>query len=302
MKIAYLTGRSYRGQTLAPGALPPLEREDFPLIEAAGMREGVRFELRYWDDPDLGGGDFDAALVRSCWDYTMQSGRFVATLARHEASGLPVINPASVIRWNADKTYLQALQAAEAPVIPTMWVDRLDASGVARAFDDFDAVEIVVKPQVGAGSQGTIRLRRNSWSEADLIAGPQGPAMAQPFYPAIETEGEMSLFYFGGSRAHAVRKTPPPGGWFANAMDARFAGCEASAEAQAIAEAALAAAPEGVVYARVDLVRDPAGGLRVIELELIEPYLFLVFAPETAPLALVRAVKDAAGGSPVLSG
>ncbi|MBI1186454.1 MAG: transporter [Alphaproteobacteria bacterium] len=302
MRIAYLTGRSFRGAPLAEGALPPLEQDDFPLIAAAGADEGVTFEPRYWDDASVADAGYQAALIRSCWDYTRQPARFIAALDGLEAAGLTVLNASAVVRWNADKTYLQTLQCAEAPVIPTVWLDRVDARGAARAFDEFEAAEIVLKPQVGAGSQGTIRLKRNAWSEADLIAGPQGPAMAQPFYPAIETEGELSLFYFGGAPAHAIRKTPQDGGWFANDLKARFGVETPDDAAREVARAALAAAPGGLVYARVDLVRDPAGRLRVIELELIEPYLFLAFAPAFAPLALVRAVKAAAAGSPVLSG
>lgn len=302
MKIAYLTGRSFRGNPLPPDTLPPLERDDFPLIAAAATGEGVTFAPVAWDDAAVADGGFDAALIRSCWDYTSQPARFIAALEAFEARGLRVFNPSGVVRWNAEKRYLEALQAADAPVIPTVWLDRVDARAAARAFDEFEAAEIVLKPQVGAGSQGTIRLKRNLWSEADLIAGPQGAAMAQPFYPAIETEGELSLFYFGGRLAHVIRKIPQGGGWFANDLKARFVAEEADAEAQDVARAALAAAPAGLVYARADLVRDPAGRLRVIELELIEPYLFLAFARGDAALAFVRAVKAAAAGSPVLSG
>ncbi|NWG53941.1 MAG: hypothetical protein HXY28_09500 [Hydrogenophilaceae bacterium] len=302
MRIAYLTARTFRGAALAPGALPSLEEDDYPLIAAAGAAEGVAFEPRYWDDAGAADAGYDAALIRSCWDYTSQTGRFIAALEGLEARGLRVFNPSAVVRWNAEKRYLQALQAAETPVIPTLWLDRVDARLAAQAFDAFEAAEIVLKPQVGAGSQGTIRLKRNSWSEGDLIAGPQGAAMAQPFYPAIETEGELSLFYFGGELAHVIRKIPQGGGWFANDLKARFLPEEADRKAQEVARAALAAAPAGLVYARVDLVRDPAGRLRVIELELIEPYLFLAFARGDAPLALVRALKAAAEGSPVLSG
>src|SRR5690606_22863338 len=118
------------------------------------------------------------------------------------------------VRWNARKTYLKDLGAA---AIETVWVERADARAVAQAFDALDAAEIVVKPQVGAGSLETVRLKRNAWSEADLIDGPRGPAMIQPFLRGIETEGERSLFWFGGRFSHAIRKTPQAGDWLANA-------------------------------------------------------------------------------------
>ena len=48
----------------------------------------------------------------------------------------------------------------------------------------------------------------------------------------------------------------------------------------AAAAAALAAAAAPPVYARVDMVGDAAGMLHIMELELIEPSLFLHHAPD----------------------
>jgi hypothetical protein len=119
----------------------------------------------------------------------------------------------------------------------------------------------VLKPQVGAGSVRTVRLKRNAWSEASLIDAPDGPALIQPFYPAIEAEGEASLFFAGGEETHAVRKRPPVGGWFANALDARFEAMSPDAAQRNVARQALAAAPPELLYARVDLVAAPGGGV-----------------------------------------
>ena len=47
-----------------------------------------------------------------------------------------------------------------------------------------------------------------------------------------------------------------------------------------LAKAALAAAPAEAAYARVDMVRDAGGQLAIIELELIEPSLWLQHAPD----------------------
>ncbi len=300
IRIAYLTGRAFRGAPTPPGVLPGYEAPDFELMRAAGARVGVAFEPAYWDAPDLAARGYAAALIRSCWDYTGQAERFIAMLEAHAAAGLPIFNPPETVRWNARKTYLNQLAAAGAPVIETIWVERADARSLARAFDDLDAAELVVKPQIGAGSQATLRLKRGQWSEADLALGPQGPAMIQPFLPSIETEGEMSLLFFGGEFSHAVRKTPVPGGWFANDLAAKFEAFDPDAELRTLARCACAAAPAEMLYARVDLVRAPAGDWRVIELELIEPYLFLALAPEGADL-LTRALVMRLEAGPVLS-
>lgn len=279
-RVAYLTGRSYKGAALPPGALPSIEARDYALIAPAAARLGIAFEIAYWDDASLPERGFDAALIRSCWDYCERSDEFIATLHRHESAGLRVFNSAETVAWNARKTYLKQLGAA---AIDTIWAEGLDARAVAQAFDAFDTAELVVKPQVGAGGQGALRLKRNSWSEADLRAGPRGAAMIQPYLKSIETEGERSLFWFGGVYSHAIRKAPHAGGWLANIPGKTDFIAEAPPpQALEAAESACAHAPDDMLYVRIDLVLGDDGKWRVIEIEAIEPYLFLAFAPEGA--------------------
>lgn len=278
-RVAYLTGRSYRGTPLAPGVVPPLEEKSRDLILAAGKRRGIEFEIVYWDEMDLPQRGFDLAVIRTTWDYTERVDQFLATLESHERNGLRVLNSSQVVRWNMRKTYLQELGPS---AIETVWADKADARVVANAFDALDAAEVVLKPQVGAGSVRTVRLKRNAWSEADLIEGPTGPAMIQPYLRAIETEGERSLFWFGGEYSHAVRKVPAAGNWLANISGARFVAEAAPQLAIEAAEAARARAPKDLLYVRIDLVLGDDGAWRVIEIEAIEPYLFLDFAPEGA--------------------
>jgi glutathione synthase/RimK-type ligase-like ATP-grasp enzyme len=289
MRVAWLTGASWRGGTLARGELPTPDGEDFALVAPVAAARGVHFEIARWDD-DLTG--FDAALIRSTWDYHQRVELFHTTLAAHEAAGVKLFNPASVVRWNARKTYLQMLADAGAPTIPTLWADRAEASIVARAFETFEAAEIVIKPQLGAGSRNTIRLARNGWSDVDLFAAGDAPVMIQPFLPAIQTHGESSLFYFGGKPAHVIRKRPAHGKWYANVDGAVFERGEATPAERTAAEAVLELAPQGMLYARIDLVDGADGRPRLIELEAIEPYLFLGFAPEgVAPF--VEALREA---------
>ncbi len=278
-RVAYLTGRTYRGTALPPGAVPQLEEKSRDLILAAGKRRGVEFEIVYWDEMDLPQRGFDLAVIRTTWDYTERADQFLAALESHERNGLCVCNPSQVVRWNMRKTYLQELGPS---AIETVWTEKPDAHTVSQAFDALDAAEVVLKPQVGAGSVRTVRLKRNAWSEADLIDGPVGPAMIQPYLQAIETEGERSLFWFGGAYSHAVRKVPADGNWLANTAGARFVADPPPPAAMEAAEAARVRAPQDLLYVRIDLVLGDDGKWRVIEIEAIEPYLFLDFAPEGA--------------------
>ena len=278
-RVAYLTGRTYRGTALPPGAVPQLEEKSRDLILAAGKRRGVEFEIVYWDEMDLPQRGFDLAVIRTTWDYTERADQVLAALESHERNGLCVCNPSQVVRWNMRKTYLQELGPS---AIETVWTEKPDAHTVSQAFDALDAAEVVLKPQVGAGSVRTVRLKRNAWSEADLIDGPVGPAMIQPYLQAIETEGERSLFWFGGAYSHAVRKVPADGNWLANTAGARFVADPPPPAAMEAAEAARVRAPQDLLYVRIDLVLGDDGKWRVIEIEAIEPYLFLDFAPEGA--------------------
>jgi len=279
-RVAYLTGRTYLGAAMAPNELPAQERAGHAALVAAAPKHGLEFEIAYWDDPSLPSRGFDLAIIRSCWDYPEQTDAFVAHLDAHERSGLRVLNGPDVVRWNMRKTYLRELGPS---AIETLWPERVDAHTVANAFDALDAAEIVLKPQVGAGSRETIRLKRNAWSEADLIGGPRGAAMIQPYLGAIETEGERSLFWFGGRFSHAIRKVPASGDWLANMPGrTRFMAEAAPRAALETAEAVLALAPNDLLYVRVDLVFGDDARWRVIEIEAIEPYLFFDFAPEGA--------------------
>jgi glutathione synthase/RimK-type ligase-like ATP-grasp enzyme len=292
-RVAYLNGRTYRGDAIAHDEVPALERVSLDLIRAAGVEHSVKFDVRYWDDASLAEGDYDAAVIRTCWDYHHHLDEFLTALEAHQEAGIPVFNAPDIVRWNSRKTYLKELGSS---AIETIWAEKADAATIARAFDALDAAEIVVKPQVGAGSRETVRLKRDAWSEADLIEAPREAAMIQPFLKAIETEGERSLFWFGGEYSHAIQKIPNTGDWLANIPGRTHFRTDAPPKAALeAAEAARARAPKDLLYVRIDLVLGDDGRWRVIEIEAIEPYLFLDFAPEGAA-NFVRAVSKVLAG------
>lgn len=138
--------------------------------------------------------------------------------------------------------------------------------------------EVVVKPAISGGADGTHRIAAGAGVPADALGQRR---LVQPLMPGILSEGEFSIFFFDGAFSHAIVKRPAAGDF---RVQEQFGGretvWEASDDAQALAVAALAAAPAPPVYARVDMVGDAAGRLHIMELELIEPSLFLHFAPD----------------------
>lgn len=261
---------------------------DVLAVNAAPLREaGMIVEARAWTEAeDLAA--FDLVLPLLVWGYPIAPAQWAAAVARWEASGVRLANPASVLRWNADKNYLATLAARGAPVVPTLFADRLDEATLAEAVRRFGTDRLVAKPQVSSTAWQTI-----CWSPGNsLDGGPEGPAMIQPYLPEIVRSGEVSLIWFGGELSHAIVKRPQPGDF---RVQPEFDGIikthvPAPEELDAAARI-LAAVEEPLLYARVDLVRGLSGAPELIEIELIEPDLYMGY-DERAGARFAAAVRE----------
>lgn len=247
-------------------------------VQARVLREaGAEVAALPWTQcGDLAG--FDLVLPLVTWGYHLRHSEWLAFLDQLEGSGARVENPPSVLRWNSDKAYLTELQDKGVPVVPTLTVDHLNEAALAAAHGVLAADRLVIKPPVSASAWGTYQLGANDPVPEDV----HGRRMlVQPWLPSVQNEGEYSLIYFGGQFSHSVIKRPKSGDY---RVQPEHGGSTEAIEpppgSLAIAEAALAAAPAPTTYARVDLIRGRDGGLLVMELELIEPALFLHCAPE----------------------
>ncbi|WP_062767355.1 ATP-grasp domain-containing protein [Sphingopyxis terrae] len=262
-------------------------RPAFARKAAALAAAGLAVEQRVWTDPgDLTG--FDLILPLFAWGYQRDVAVWYALLDR--LAGLPVVNPVPVLRWNSDKAYLAELGAKGVAVVPTVEVAALDDASLAQARAALGVEEVVVKPAVSGGADGTHRVAPGAPIPTDALGQRR---LVQPLMPGILADGEYSLFFFGGAFSHAIVKRPASGDF---RVQEQFGGREtrwdASEPARLLAAAALAAAPAPPVYARVDMVGDAAGVLHIMELELIEPSLFLHHAADKGA-AFGRAVYAA---------
>ena len=246
-------------------------------VEAAVLlRAGFSVEARPWSDAgDLSGFDLVSPLV--AWGYHADSARWHALLDRIEQSGVPMLNPVPLLRWNSDKRYLVELAANGIATIPTRISESLDEADLDDARREFGDV-LVIKPPVSASAHGTHRLRPGESVPQDALGRAM---MIQPFLRSVAEEGEYSIMLFGGRFSHAIVKRPKAGDYRVQPhLGGSEQPCEPPAGAIELAHAALAAAPEAAAYARVDMVRDNDGNLAIIELELIEPALWLQHAPD----------------------
>src|SRR2546426_305816 len=269
---------------LATSAKLPLLNDDDRLLIPSLASLGLAAVPAVWDSPDVrwdefrGGGG--AVLVRSCWDYHHRLEEFLAWVSRLEHAGVRVWNPPAVLRWNSHKGYLRDLAARGVSVVPTRWLERGAQADLAGLLRDAGWRDAVVKPAVSASAHGT-------WRTSGETAGADqrrldellraGDVMVQPFTPEVVEPGEWSIVFLGGRFSHAVLKRPAAGDY---RVQWEFGGSATAMAAPdtllADAEAMMAAVPGDPLYARVDGVeRD--GRLILMELELIEPHLFLAW-------------------------
>ena len=271
--------------------------EDLPPLLAACAAAGAHAEVADWDDPGVDWGSFDAALLRSAWDYTERLSEFLAWVER-TASQTLLLNTQAVVQWNSDKHYLAELARQGLPVVPSAFCEPgEEPRGVLEGFLARQGLpELVVKPAVGAGSRDTRRHPRAALAEIldhmGLLLQKRRSVLLQPYLPSVDRDGETALIYIDGAFSHAIRKGPllPPG---AAATAALFAPEEitprtAAADERAVAERILGALPfPDLLYARIDLIRGEGGEPRLLELELNEPSLFFTQGPGSA-LRLAR--------------
>jgi len=251
---------------------------DAPFLIAALADLGVTAELIAWDEPDVDWESFDLTVLRSTWDYASRREEFLAWAAQRPR----LLNPVDVVTYSTDKHYLLDLEARGVPVVPSQFYDVGEAPV-------FPAVDFVVKPAVGAGSIDAARYRPHEEAAArahvaDLHARGRS-VLIQPYQHTVDFFGELALIFIDGQFSHAMSKaamlnTPP------ELRDAAFrrnqmAPDVADEEALAVAHQALAERFATLLYARVDLVAAPSGW-QVMELELVEPNLFLTFEDDAA--------------------
>ncbi|SRR6266446_1836519 len=279
---------------LATSAKLPTLNDDDRLLIPALAELGLAAIPAVWDAPDVCWEEFQGVVVRSCWDYHHRLEEFLAWVARLERAGIPVWNPPAVLRWNSHKGYLRDLAARGVPIVPTRWLARGRRVGLGQLLRAEGWSEAVVKPAVSASAHGTWRtsFERASADQSrldDLLRAED--VMVQPFVSEVGDTGEWSILFLDGQFSHGVLKRPAPGDYrvqweFGGTAEATVAPGRLVADAEAV----MAAVSGNPVYARVDGV-EREGRLVLMELELIEPHLFLGWDASAAG-RLARAIRE----------
>lgn len=255
-----------------------LEEEMGKLVPAFAAMD-MDLELVRWREASVKASEYDAMLPLLVWDYFEgNEAAFMSEMAK-ASEHTKVINGFEVINWNANKSYLDELERAGAPVIKTYSLDRVTNAGLTKAIAELAADKVVIKPKVGGGAWRQVLYNvGDPYPNKDDLP-PEG-AMVQAFLPSVIEEGEYSFLYFGGYFSHALIKRPKNGDYRIQSI---YGGTEETytptKRERDDARSVLDALDYTPLYARVDLLRGLDGGLKLIELEMIEPYLYLAHSP-----------------------
>jgi glutathione synthase/RimK-type ligase-like ATP-grasp enzyme len=263
---------------------PELAPDD-RLLAAALDRAGVRTTPAVWSDASVDWTTFDAVVIRSCWDYHRRHAEFMAWLDRLDASRCRVLNPTSTVRWNSDKRYLVDLAGRGVPTVPTRIVERGSRAAAADVARAEGWARFVVKPTVSASAYEThalsLPLDASDRAAIERVVA-RGDALVQPFLEEVTTDGELSLIFFDGVFSHAAIKRTRHGDFRVQTEHGgTVAPIDVTRAIVAEAKASLDVLDDMPLYARVDAVGDERS-FRLMELELIEPNVFLAAAQGSA--------------------
>jgi hypothetical protein len=267
--------------------LPDLDPDDC-LFKDELVKRGHKVSACIWDDKSIDWSKFDVSIMRSAWDYHLKKDQFYAWMDKVSRQ-TKLLNPPELMKWSSHKSYLKELGEANLPVIETLWVEK---GGLANGlFDKLHWQKAIVKPAVGLSTFGVKRITLNengtpsksgikeAEDHANELAKTED-VMIQPYLDSVEDYGERALIFLNGEYSHTVRKASfqklAPGG------QAGETTVVTGAKEVAVAQQVIDYLTERPLYARVDLVRDFSNKPLLLELELVEPSLFLSFHPPAA--------------------
>ncbi|MBL7979332.1 MAG: hypothetical protein JNN12_13415 [Bacteroidetes Order II. Incertae sedis bacterium] len=250
------------------------------------QENGWDIETIPWRKKEVDWLAFDLVVVRSTWDYQSAPKAFFEALQQIKKTGVPLLNSLALVAWNLEKTYLRDIEKAGFDIVPTLWSKSpLQKAQLLQAFSTFSTAELILKPIVSANADHTYRLVPedvNSLWPVLAEAYRSRPFMIQPFISQIITEGEFSLFFFGGEYSHSMLKRPRSGDFrVQEEHGGHISACDPPPELLQESICLVSQLPDIPFQARVDWVRQSPekNQFMVMELELIEPSLYFRFAP-----------------------
>lgn len=259
---------------------PDSLKEDHLLIEALRSYE-IEAESLDWQQQEKPWADFDAAIVYSCWDYIQDRKRFMSALKEIENQGVKVYNSPAVIEWNSSKKYLQDLENLGLKIVDTAFISPAELVALKDLLLEKGWNECVIKPQVSADAHDTYRFNLSNIEEIQKrFINFKEDLMIQPFAEEIMEEGEWSFVFFNGEYNHCILKKPMGEGNFL-VQNGSIELVEPPDWMIERAQKIYDTIHISSLKTRVDLIRR-GDELMIMEIEMIEPLLFLDKVPGSA--------------------
>jgi len=284
--LALLTDHRYTASEAPEGDwyLANILRDDL-LLQLGLEKRGLPSLRVDWADPGVHWREFDCAVFRTTWDYFERFDEFSAWLKRTERL-TRIINDPELVWWNLDKHYLQDLEEQGIPIVPTRFIEKGSGFSLKQMLEENGWTEAVIKPCVSGAARHTYRVHRQNADEVQKTVKPlveKEAFLLQPFLEEIVKTGEDTLMVIGGEVTHGVRKVAKPGDFrVQDDHGGTVHELKPDPEQIALAEKAFAACSPQPLYGRADMVRDEQGRWVIMELELIEPELWLRYYPPAA--------------------
>lgn len=247
----------------------------FPHLQAAGWT----IDALPWRTENVDWDSFDAVYVGTPWDYPEDPRHFMQVLQTIDRSTAVLINDMELVSWSMPKTYLRDLAEKGVAIVPSIWADQYEPGMLDDAFDQFEAGRMIIKPVISTNATDTFAIGRQDIPSRDAELSEiftNRPCVIQPFMENIQSEGEYSLFYFNRDFSHAIRKVPKQGDFrVQEEHGAELISVNPEPLLRQAGDQVLQLVDPLPVYARVDFVRGPDGQFRLMELELVEPSMYL---------------------------
>lgn len=277
MKIAlitYLDKGAYDTTTV--------ESEDDKLLLFLKER-GLNIEQVIWNDENINWEDYSLAILKSPWDYFDLIKDFYQWLNLLEEKKVKLLNPVEVVRWNSDKKYLQEIETAGLKIIPSTFINKQEKVNLEDYFKEFNTDKLIVKPCISGGAKNTFKVNTENVEEVNqklnqLIQ--EEDFIIQPFLPEILESGEWSFIFFNVVYSHSLIKQAKAGDFRVQpAHGGTVHPQKPDRDLIATAQKYVDLFAKNCLYARVDgtFVN---GEFLLMELELIEPFLFLNTEPK----------------------
>lgn len=245
-----------------------------------------------WRSASVDWNQYDAVYINTPWDYPDDPQLFLDLLESIDASSAILVNDIALVRRTIPKTYLRELETRGVAIVPSLWYEQFDREALPGFFDTHRCDRIIIKPVVSTNAHNTFLLDRavpaKIIEELEKTFAAR-PFVVQPFIEIVQGEGEYSMFFFSNEFSHAILKTPKGEDFrVQEEHGSSIMSVEPESELLETAAKLLKLIEPTPVYARADFLRAPDGRFLLMELELIEPSLYLRMDSES-PMRFARA-------------